>query len=631
MEKKKVYKSKPGEVIKLVKNQIQNSVSGRSKKIKHQRIERIRTGTFKEADLRYLIYGTEFLRFLSNKGIEAFIDNINERDNLDSGKIKMAMGLNIAKEPIDHFLRLFQDKKYNIYSNQREISNLEAMYEIIQNSRDGIITKKIKRTETSEDGKKQEVEIEIPMSEEEIAHIVRGYTRTLYEVQDNQFTTCMGVGMSALGLLGRIYSASKDPKKGSAIQISIGSLIEVGSIIAKKHIAQKTREEIRNEMQNIRNIEKDLIRNEAVSIADEEKSIEELKSSLRATIEKNSKILSKMGMVNTIKVLINSILTGNMVLQEIKEKDSLNANNIARVIYKLSKNIDIIKRVDECANIIYDLTDRKEQLEYYEKELENIVSQIEEKVDPLKEVQGPFEKIEIKDFHGKFYPIQNPNTGKIEFRHMIEIPEFSAKRGDIVLLSGKSGRGKSTFIRWLKRGDINNRNAIKIDGKETVDKLGRQFIALKADKELGIHTNVLKQLIDKEALSELTIEEKERLGKILSDVGFQEEDIFNELVTKNYNQFSTGQKKRLSLAQTLYKANGEASILLVDEPVGNVEDELIDEQLKIIKQYAKKSGMITILCTHRVDLAQKYVDKQYHISKDGVIKEVKKEEKQRGE
>ena len=109
------------------------------------------------------------------------------------------------------------------------------------------------------------------------------------------------------------------------------------------------------------------------------------------------------------------------------------------------------------------------------------------------------------------------------------------------------------------------------------------------------------------------------------------EDIFNELVTKNYNQFSTGQKKRLSLAQTLYKANGEASILLVDEPVGNVEDELIDEQLKIIKQYAKKSGMITILCTHRVDLAQKYVDKQYHISKDGVIKEVKKEEKQRGE
>ena len=115
MEKKKVYKSKPGEVIKLVKNQIQNSVSGRSKKIKHQRIERIRTGTFKEADLRYLIYGTEFLRFLSNKGIEAFIDNINERDNLDSGKIKMAMGLNIAKEPIDHFLRLFQDKKYNIY------------------------------------------------------------------------------------------------------------------------------------------------------------------------------------------------------------------------------------------------------------------------------------------------------------------------------------------------------------------------------------------------------------------------------------------------------------------------------------------------------------------------------------
>ena len=44
---------------------------------------------------------------------------------------------------------------------------------------------------------------------------------------------------------------------------------------------------------------------------------------------------------------------------------------------------------------------------------------------------------------------------------------------------------------------------ITIDGKQVVDKLGKQFIAIKADKDLGSNTNVLKELVGKEAISDI--------------------------------------------------------------------------------------------------------------------------------
>ena len=104
-----------------------------------------------------------------------------------------------------------------------------------------------------------------------------------------------------------------------------------------------------------------------------------------------------------------------------------------------------------------------------------------------------------------------------------------------------------------------------------------------------------------------------------------------ELSTKDYSQFSTGEKKRLVLAQILYRASEKPSIILVDEPVGNVEDELIDEQLKSIVQAIKDVGAMGIVVTHRIDLADKYVDKHYCIEEDGVMREKKVIEKEIGE
>ena len=196
-------------------------------------------------------------------------------------------------------------------------------------------------------------------------------------------------------------------------------------------------------------------------------------------------------------------------------------------------------------------------------------------------------------------------------------------------MSGKSGIGKSTFLRLLKRGDIHNRGAIRIDQNQVVDKLGKHFIAIKANRDLGTYSNVLKELIGKETISNLEEEEMQRLQTVLQEVCLDREGILEELETKDYSQFSTGQKKRLVLAQMLYRTLERPSIILVDEAVGNVENELIDSQLKAITQVIRNINAMGIIVTHRVDLARRYVDKHYHIGEDGIMREMKQSEKEK--
>ena len=117
--------------------------------------------------------------------------------------------------------------------------------------------------------------------------------------------------------------------------------------------------------------------------------------------------------------------------------------------------------------------------------------------------------------------------------------------------------------------------------------------------------------------------------ELIKEVCLDREGILEELETKDYSQFSTGQKKRLVLAQMLYRTLERPSIILVDEAVGNVENELIDSQLKAITQVIRNINAMGIIVTHRVDLARRYVDKHYHIGEDGIMREMKQSEQEK--
>ena len=202
------------------------------------------------------------------------------------------------------------------------------------------------------------------------------------------------------------------------------------------------------------------------------------------------------------------------------------------------------------------------------------------------------------------------------------------KRGDVVLLSGDSGSGKSTFLRFLKRGDINNRKGIQIDDDEMVDNLGNEYISFRPSINLGNETNVLYQITGKKNISDLSDDMKARLESILRELKFDNSDLLEQLASKNFEEFSTGQQRRLALSKMFYRIDDGASVIIVDEPVGNVEDKLIRNQLEMIKKYAETKNLMLILTTHRLDLAEDLATKRYNINKNGRLEQIPIKEKE---
>lgn len=255
--------------------------------------------------------------------------------------------------------------------------------------------------------------------------------------------------------------------------------------------------EVVSEDRIINNLEEDLIQNEPTTEEDEKRALEEIKNHIERCTKKEIKIGQKVAGINEISVLLESLMIGSVALQEIKGKEKIDIKTIESLILQINKRQDLVQGVANNVRTLYDMQQKKKNLIKKEKQVENIVEQLEEKVDPLVEIDRPFEKLEINNLHGRFHPEKDEKTGKITFMHKLEIPEFSAKRGEVIFLSGKSGRGKSTFIKLLKKGDKDNRNFMTIDGEQQVDKLGKQFIALNPDKELRNSYKCIKTISGK--------------------------------------------------------------------------------------------------------------------------------------
>lgn len=624
----KIYHPNIGETTKIITSQIKANLGNKPKRKKHKRIENFKYGKFKNSDLKYLIKGIEILQNIGDTGLDAVLRNLNSNnEELEPETVKLMTLLRIGKGPLYDFLSMYKNNMRLKFDTEREIANLKNMYEIVQNSRDGIITRKQMIKTKDENGQEREMEIDISMSEGEIADIVKNYERQLHYIQDKKFSTYLGLGMSLVSIVGAIYSESKN-SRSTAKALGISSIISVGTLLGRRYITKDYNEKVGKKRRDIRRLEEDLVVNEPISNIEEEEKLNKIEDRVYRTSDEETKIQDKVNLMKAIDIISMSLLTGVIGIEKLKKAERFDAKTISQILIEINQNSNLVRSIMNNIDTMYKFQKENEILEEYEKEMENIVGQIEEKQDPLIEVQKPFEKLEIKDFRGKFYQEKNPDTGEIRYRNEIAVPEFSIEKGQVVLLSGRSGIGKSTFIRLLKRGDINNREAIQIDGKERVDKLGKQFIAVKADKKLGTYSNVLEEITGRESISDITIEEEQKLRKVLQEVKLDSEEMLEELSTKAYNQFSTGQKKRLSLAQALYRTTENPSIILVDEPVGNVEDALVEEQIKSIIQAIKDVGAMGIIVTHRVDIAQKYVDKHYCIEDDGVMREKKNRERE---
>jgi putative ABC transport system ATP-binding protein len=179
-------------------------------------------------------------------------------------------------------------------------------------------------------------------------------------------------------------------------------------------------------------------------------------------------------------------------------------------------------------------------------------------------------------------------------------------RGEFLTVNGASGSGKSTFMHIIGCLDKPTSGSYFLDG-EDVSKMTKNDLAGVRNRKIGFvfqGFNLLSRTtaIDNVELPMLyggstlkTAERHKRAIEMLTAVGL------GERTTHYPNQLSGGQQQRVAIARALIN---NPSILLADEPTGNLDSRTSIEVMGLFQRLNIERGITVVLITHEPDIAE---------------------------
>ena len=203
---------------------------------------------------------------------------------------------------------------------------------------------------------------------------------------------------------------------------------------------------------------------------------------------------------------------------------------------------------------------------------------------------------------------------------------FSVEKGEFVCIIGTSGSGKSTLLHLLAGVDNATTGQIIINGKD-ITKLDQEALAVFRRREVGIiyqFFNLVPVLTARENIElPLMLDEKK-----VNRAYFNE--IVELLAIKNRLDFypsklSGGEQQRVAIARALIH---KPSIILADEPTGNLNSKLAKEIMEFLVLACKKYNQTIVMITHDLNLAG-YADRVIEIQDGQIVKDYQTTESNR--
>jgi cell division transport system ATP-binding protein len=182
---------------------------------------------------------------------------------------------------------------------------------------------------------------------------------------------------------------------------------------------------------------------------------------------------------------------------------------------------------------------------------------------------------------------------------------FSVEQHEFVFLIGRTGSGKSSLLKTLYAdlplqsglSEVVGYSLSEIKSREVPflrRKIGIIFQDFQLFTDRSVHENLAFVLKATGWTDPILI--KERIGEVLLQVGLL------EALTKMPHQLSGGEQQRIVIARALLN---NPSILLADEPTGNLDPDVADGIFKLFQDINKK-GTAILMATHNHELLRKY-------------------------
>jgi putative ABC transport system ATP-binding protein len=181
---------------------------------------------------------------------------------------------------------------------------------------------------------------------------------------------------------------------------------------------------------------------------------------------------------------------------------------------------------------------------------------------------------------------------------------LTIKNGEFVAIIGPSGSGKSTLMHIIGILDQPTSGIVALEGKD-VEKLPEEKLAELRNKHIGFVFQAFNLLPKTSALENVELpliysnvsasERKNRAIEALRIVGLEER------MNHTPSQLSGGQQQRVAIARALVT---NPSLILADEPTGNLDSKAGDEIIQLLKDLNKKGNTI-VLVTHEREIAEK--------------------------
>ncbi len=196
-------------------------------------------------------------------------------------------------------------------------------------------------------------------------------------------------------------------------------------------------------------------------------------------------------------------------------------------------------------------------------------------------------------------------VGEVEVKALRGVT-LDVHRGEFLAVTGTSGSGKSTFMHIVGCLDRPTSGQYFLDGQD-VSRMSKDALAAVRNKKIGFVFQGFNLLARTSALDNVelpllyggnglkTAERHKRAMEMLTLVGL------GNRADHHPNQLSGGQQQRVAIARALIN---NPSLLLADEPTGNLDSKTSIEVMGIFQRLNNERGITVVLITHEMDIAE---------------------------